>query len=54
MPEPELFLIFVRPLNRAGIRNVISGSVLLFSMVNPASLMMWILLCFSTQMTFNG
>lgn len=27
MPEPELFLIFVRPLNRAGIRYVISGSV---------------------------
>jgi hypothetical protein len=27
MPEPELFLLFVRPLNRAGIRYVISGSV---------------------------
>ncbi len=27
MPEPELFLIFVRPLNRAGIRYVVSGSV---------------------------
>ena len=27
MPEPELFLIFVRPLNRTGIRYVVSGSV---------------------------
>jgi hypothetical protein len=27
MPEPELFLLFVRPLNRAGIRYIISGSV---------------------------
>jgi hypothetical protein len=27
MPEPDLFLLFVRPLNRAGIRYVISGSV---------------------------
>jgi hypothetical protein len=27
MPEPELFLLFVRPMNRAGIRYVISGSV---------------------------
>ncbi len=27
MPEPELFLLFVRPLNRAGIRYVVSGSV---------------------------
>lgn len=27
MLEPELFLLFVRPLNRAGIRYVISGSV---------------------------
>ena len=27
MPEPELFLLFVRPLNGAGIRYVISGSV---------------------------
>lgn len=27
MPEPELFLLFVRPLNRAGIRYVIGGSV---------------------------
>ena len=27
MPEPELFLLFVRPLNRAAIRYVISGSV---------------------------
>jgi hypothetical protein len=27
MPEPELFLLFVRPLNRAGLRYVISGSV---------------------------
>lgn len=27
MPEPELFLLFVRPLNRVGIRYVISGSV---------------------------
>jgi hypothetical protein len=27
MREPELFLLFVRPLNRAGIRYVISGSV---------------------------
>ena len=26
-PEPELFLLFVRPLNRAGIRYVVSGSV---------------------------
>ncbi len=27
MPEPELFLLFVRPLNQAGIRYVVSGSV---------------------------
>jgi hypothetical protein len=27
MPEADLFLLFVRPLNRAGIRYVISGSV---------------------------
>jgi hypothetical protein len=27
MPEPELFLLFIRPLNRAAIRYVISGSV---------------------------
>jgi hypothetical protein len=27
MPEPDLFLLFVRPLNRAGIRYVVSGSV---------------------------
>jgi hypothetical protein len=27
MPEPELFLLFVRPMNRAGIRYVVSGSV---------------------------
>jgi hypothetical protein len=27
MHEPELFLLFVRPLNRAGIRYVVSGSV---------------------------
>ena len=27
MPEPELFLLFVRPLNRGGIRYVVSGSV---------------------------
>lgn len=27
MPEPELFLLFVRPLNRAGVRYVIGGSV---------------------------
>ena len=27
MPEPELFLLFVRPLNRAGIRYVVSASV---------------------------
>jgi hypothetical protein len=27
MPEPELALLFVRPLNRAGIRYVVSGSV---------------------------
>src|SRR5512143_1817127 len=27
MPEPELFLLFVRPLNLAGIRYVVTGSV---------------------------
>jgi hypothetical protein len=27
MREPELFLLFVRPLNRAGIRYIVSGSV---------------------------
>jgi hypothetical protein len=27
MPEPELLLLFVRPLNRAGIRYIVSGSV---------------------------
>lgn len=27
MPEPELFLLFVRPLNRMGVRYVVSGSV---------------------------
>jgi len=27
MPEPDLFLLFVRPLNRAGVRYVVSGSV---------------------------
>ncbi len=27
MPEPELSLLFVRPLNQAGIRYVVSGSV---------------------------
>jgi hypothetical protein len=26
MPEPELFLLFVRPLNRAGIRYFVTGS----------------------------
>jgi hypothetical protein len=27
MPEPDLFLLFVRPLNQAGIRYLVSGSV---------------------------
>src|ERR1035437_9341655 len=27
MPEPELSLLFVRPLNRLGVRYVVSGSV---------------------------
>jgi hypothetical protein len=27
MPEPELCLLFVRPLNRLGVRYVVSGSV---------------------------
>src|SRR5436309_2079267 len=27
MPEAELFLLFVRPLNRAGIRYIVTGSV---------------------------
>ena len=27
MPEPELFLLFVRPFNRAGIRYIVTGSV---------------------------
>jgi hypothetical protein len=27
MPEPDLFLLFVRPLNRAGIRYLVTGSV---------------------------
>jgi hypothetical protein len=27
MPELELFLLFVRPFNRAGIRYVVGGSV---------------------------
>src|SRR5713226_9464611 len=27
MPAPELFLLFVRPLNRAGIRYIVTGSV---------------------------
>ena len=27
MPEADLFLLFVRPLNRAGIRYIIGGSV---------------------------
>jgi hypothetical protein len=27
MPEPDLFLLFVRPLNRMGIRYVVTGSV---------------------------
>jgi hypothetical protein len=27
MPEPELFLLFVRPLNEAGIRYMVAGSV---------------------------
>jgi len=27
MPEPDLFLLFVRPFNRAGVRYVIGGSV---------------------------
>ena len=27
MPEADLFLLFVRPLNRAGIRYMIGGSV---------------------------
>jgi hypothetical protein len=27
MPEPELFLLLVRPLNRAGIRYVVTGSI---------------------------
>ena len=27
MPEPELFLLFVRPLNRANIRYMVTGSV---------------------------
>jgi hypothetical protein len=27
MPDPDLFLLFVRPLNRAGIRYVVTGSV---------------------------
>src|SRR6476619_5751351 len=27
MPAPELFLLFVRPLNRAGIRYIVTGSI---------------------------
>jgi hypothetical protein len=27
MPEPDLFLLFVRPLNRTGIRYIVTGSV---------------------------
>jgi len=27
MPEPELALLFIRPLNRLGIRYLVSGSV---------------------------
>lgn len=27
MPEPDLFLLFVRPLNRARLRYVVNGSV---------------------------
>jgi hypothetical protein len=27
MPEPELSLLFVRPLNRLGVRYIVSGSV---------------------------
>ena len=27
MPEPELSLLFVRPLNRLGVRYLVSGSV---------------------------
>lgn len=27
MPEPELFLLFVRPMNHAGIRYIVTGSV---------------------------
>ena len=27
MPEPDLFLLFVRPLNRAGVRYLVTGSV---------------------------
>src|SRR5438477_9248639 len=27
MPDPDLFLLFVRPLNRAGIRYLVTGSV---------------------------
>src|SRR5437899_9392286 len=27
MPEPELFLLFVRPFNRAGIRYIVTGSI---------------------------
>ena len=30
MPEPELFLLFVRPLNRAGIRYVTTALVEIF------------------------
>jgi hypothetical protein len=27
MPEPELFLLFVHPFNRVGLRYIVSGSV---------------------------
>ena len=37
MPEPELCLLFVRPLNRLGVRYVVSGSVAAMVYGEPVS-----------------
>ena len=42
MPEPDLFLLFVRPLNRAGLRYVVSGSVAAIFYGEPRLTHAWI------------
>ena len=41
MPEADLFLLFIRPLNRAGIRYMIGGAIAAISMVSRGLRLMW-------------